>query len=101
MADTGSSGIWLVKPHPIAGTSLVLRHVMISFNQLDLPSHLTARFEAWIDRYERGVADFEEFNRTGVELARALKSFLAPEASVEYEHTRQPGTERPAATIIE
>jgi hypothetical protein len=100
-ADTGSSGIWHMVPYAVPGTSIVFRHRMTSFEQLGVPPDLEARFRAWIDRYEHGVQDLDEFNRAGLDLARALKSFLGPNIHVEYEHAWWRDGDRPEATLIE
>ena len=101
MADTGSSGIWRMEPYAAPGTSIVFRHRMTSFSQLNLSPDLVARFKAWIAEYESGLRDLEQFNRTGLELAQALKAVLGSRVHVEYEPEWVRGGDRPAATVID
>lgn len=81
MAEYSSSGIW---GNTEAGP---FRHLMIPHKLINLPSDLSARFNKWIEMYENGLpqSQTEEFNKTGLQLARDLKKFLGPNASVEYQ----------------
>ena len=81
MADYSSSGLWAMD-----GASPPWRHVMIEHNELRLSAELAARFNRLIDGYDaEHTPDLEQFNEVGLELAKALKLFLGPQAYVEYE----------------
>jgi hypothetical protein len=81
MADYGSSGLWLTYPPGWYGSS------GISCEALRLPAALSSRFAAWIETYvcqTKKTFDPEAFNRTGRELAQALKEHLGPQSYVEF-----------------
>ncbi len=85
MAEHASSGIWGI------GQVGPFRHGMVSHSRLKLPQLLSARFNSWIEMYETGTADVEEFNKCGIQLARDLKVFLGPTVYIEYQGERPDG----------
>jgi hypothetical protein len=84
MADYASSGIWLMRS---AGP---FRHQMVTYESLGLPKELSQRFEKWIASFDdrdanEELKNIQQFNATGMGLARELKNFLGDKTYVEFQ----------------
>jgi hypothetical protein len=89
MAEYASSGIWAI------GGKGPFRHGMVEHSSLKLPPETCDRFLKWIQTYEDalqgGLKNVQEFNATGLDLAKELKKHLGPNVYVEYQGERPDG----------
>ena len=83
MAEYGSSGIWFVQ------RTGVFRHSMIEHSALNLPLHLSKKFDHWIKTYEQNLSEDDtfntiQFNEEGRQLSRELYIFMKNRAEIEF-----------------